>query len=425
MRKLFILCLGCLALSLSSVAQNVVTLSMYRDAVLADSYKIEVDVLNQMTIEEKQSIIKKGFLPTLNASGDFALNFRDEMTTIGGVSSRLQPYSFSLQPQIIQTIYGGHGVRNNYKRVQVELEMAENLTLHTVSEIIYAADYAYWNLASNRAYVDASMQYVKIIQELRDIIELRFKDGYISKRDLLMTDVRLGEAEYSLISAQQSYSISLSNFNILMGVDINTPYKIDANVITTATLPHRIKQENLFDYRSDYTAAQKRIEYEEYGIKVARSAYNPQVVGGISGAWRNNTPNINGGSRIDGYMFVRVSIPIFAWGERRNTVNIAQNMRYESTLQLDNLKDLITQEENIAWLSIEHSSMQVDKSVYSLQLGRDNLQLNTYSYNEGQIPISDVLSAQLSWLQLYTNAITAGYNYKVSIAQYRNAIGKL
>ena len=231
MKRVLILCFGYFILAGSSVAQEVISLEMYRDAVLADSYEVEIEVLAEMSLEEKKSALKKAYLPSLNASGDFSLNLRSKRVTVGGVSSKLQPYSFSLQPQIIQTIYGGHSVQNNYKRVQIELDMAKVSTLYTVSEIIYAAEYAYWNLASNRAYLDATKQYVEIIKELKRIIEFRFKDGYISKRDLLMTEVRLGEAEYSLISAEKSHEISLNNFNSLMGVDINTPYKIDANIL--------------------------------------------------------------------------------------------------------------------------------------------------------------------------------------------------
>ena len=423
MKRILLLCLGCFAIVSSSVSQERISLQMYRDAVLASSYDLKIEELSQMSVEERQSALKKGFLPTVSASGDFNLNFRDEMATIGGVNSKLKPYSFSVQPQIVQTIYDGHGVRNNYKQSQVELEMAKSNTAYTMSEIVYAAEYAYWNLVANIAYLGLTNKYVDIIKELRDIIKFRFKDGFISKRDLLMIDVRLGEAEYSLISAQKSYDISLSNFNILMRVSTDTPHSIDADIISTSVLPLRIEPESLLQYRADYKSATKRIEYDEYGIKLSRMAYNPKVLGGVSGAWRSNTPNINGGTNIDGYMFVRVSVPIFSWGKRRNSVSIARNTHLTSIHQRDDLEQTIIKEENTAWLSIEHSAQQVDKSVFNLNLGKSSLDLNTYSYNEGQIPITDVLSAQLSWLQLFTNAINAGYNYKVSTAQYRKAIG--
>ena len=55
----------------------------------------------------------------------------------------------------------------------------------------------------------------------------------------------------------------------------------------------------------------------------------------------------------------------------------------------------------------------------SLRIAGENLEISTYSYGEGQASILDVLQAQLSWIQLYTNAIQSRYNYAVAVADYR------
>lgn len=49
--------------------------------------------------------------------------------------------------------------------------------------------------------------------------------------------------------------------------------------------------------------------------------------------------------------------------------------------------------------------------------------MNTFSYNEGKLPIIDVLSAQVSWLQAYTNVVSVNYQYKVALAEYAKALG--
>ena len=42
---------------------------------------------------------------------------------------------------------------------------------------------------------------------------------------------------------------------------------------------------------------------------------------------------------------------------------------------------------------------------------------------EGKLPIIDVLSAQVSWLQAYTNVVSVNYQYKVALAEYAKALG--
>lgn len=49
--------------------------------------------------------------------------------------------------------------------------------------------------------------------------------------------------------------------------------------------------------------------------------------------------------------------------------------------------------------------------------------MNTFSYNEGRYPILDVLSAQVSWLQAYTNVVSVNYQYKIALAEYAKVLG--
>ena len=54
----------------------------------------------------------------------------------------------------------------------------------------------------------------------------------------------------------------------------------------------------------------------------------------------------------------------------------------------------------------------------SLRIAGENLEISTYSYVEGLATILDVLQAQLSWIQLYTNSIQARYSYADAVSAY-------
>ena len=69
--------------------------------------------------------------------------------------------------------------------------------------------------------------------------------------------------------------------------------------------------------------------------------------------------------------------------------------------------------------ALENSRAQVEAMEQSLRIAGENLDISTYSYGEGLATILDVLQAQLSWIQLYTNAIKAHYNYAVAVSDYR------
>ena len=118
-------------------------------------------------------------------------------------------------------------------------------------------------------------------------------------------------------------------------------------------------------------------------------------------------------------------MPIFHWGERRHAVASARADLRSAEYALAQTADDLTLGISTAWTQIMEASIQIDISEANLEVARENLSLNTFSYNEGLLTILDVISAQLSWLQAYTNAITANFNEKVAVAAYRKAAGIL
>ena len=90
---------------------------------------------------------------------------------------------------------------------------------------------------------------------------------------------------------------------------------------------------------------------------------------------------------------------------------------------LDNTRDKIAQEVANAWTSLTEYTKQITVAEEACKIAEENLDLNTFSYNEGKLPILDVLSAQLSWIQSYSSLIQTWYQQKASLAQYNKAIG--
>ena len=111
-------------------------------------------------------------------------------------------------------------------------------------------------------------------------------------------------------------------------------------------------------------------------------------------------------------------MPIFHWGERHRVVAAAREHARQSGFAQSQLYDDIMREEMNGWITLVDSNAQVSTSMRSMLIARANLEISTYSYREGVTTILDVLQAQISWLQLYTNTITAQYNYAVAVSDY-------
>ena len=98
---------------------------------------------------------------------------------------------------------------------------------------------------------------------------------------------------------------------------------------------------------------------------------------------------------------------------------VARAARDEIRWTAEQRYDDIVREEMNGWTALVQSRAQVEASEASLRIAGENLQISTYSYGEGLATILDVLQAQLSWIQLYTNAIRAHFNYAAAVSDYR------
>ena len=114
-----------------------------------------------------------------------------------------------------------------------------------------------------------------------------------------------------------------------------------------------------------------------------------------------------------------MNIPIFHFRERRHAVGAARAVALQSEWTQAQLHDDILRQERNGWTALNESRAQVDAVKESLRIAGENLDLSTYSYGEGLTTVLDVLQAQLSWIQLYTNAITARFNYAVARSSYQ------
>ena len=89
------------------------------------------------------------------------------------------------------------------------------------------------------------------------------------------------------------------------------------------------------------------------------------------------------------------------------------------------MADQVSRQINDAYTRMVASYNEIETARGSVEVARQSLSLNTFSYNEGLLTILDVLSAQLSWLSAYNSLIATNYNCRQAIADYMRAIGRL
>ncbi len=365
-------------------AEAQITIEEYRAAVADHSWTLQAARSAGEETRETMLLRRTDYLPQVTATGSFTRTFRR--------FASLEPWTSLARLGIEQNVYSGGAVR--------------------------AADYAYWSLSRAESYLKAVREYIAIVGSLQKVVHRRFEEGYISKSDVLQIDSRMSDAEFGMVAAEQAYYVALHDFNVLRGQSVGQDVTLSQSILDTIDMPRRVDMATITARRPDFTASRMSIDAARWRIKSVRAAYLPKVGVGVYGAWQPYVPNSTGKTYVDGGAFISVDVPIFHFRARSHAVRSAEHAAQRSEWQSAQLYDTILTEEINGWTDIMSARAQLINSQQSLEIAAENLSISTYSYKEGLATILDVMQAQISWLQIYTNTITARFNLAVAVASY-------
>ena len=403
---------------------------------IVDAQTLSVEQYRQKVLEYNQDIqksqqavngalyslkgIRTGFFPKLDITGNYSYQL-EKVEFLPGTD--LKHDNYGVEAGLVQNVYSGSAVRKQYDVAKLQHAIAQLTLDHTVDNMIYPPDVSYWSVAANRNLYELSEQFVQIVRELYEIVNKRFEEGAISKTDVLMVQNRLKEAELQLNTNSTNYKTALQSLNIMMGVEPDAAVVLTDSIQKVLWVPKQEGVNKALERRADYQSAIMGIEMAKLQTDMARSKYLPQLAVGIKEKYGTTLLNVDGKAQWATTAYAQINIPVFHWGEMRQNVRLSRTQEWTKEQERSQPKDQVSKELNNAWVNVIEISKKLEIVYSSLDIAKDNLTLNTFSYNEGKLPIIDVLSAQVSWLQAYTNVVSVNYQYKVALAEYAKALG--
>ena len=422
--KTQLITLSLLFLGLTARAQQpYLSREAYRDKVEAYSQILKQQKLKTMASTEARKSAHTGFLPKIDINADGTLNLSD-LNAWNEPVGEYRNHTYQGVFIVSQPLYTGGALNAQHKIAKADERLNQLNEELTIDQIHYQSDAVYWNASASQAMLQAADKYQSIVKQQYDIIQDRFNDGMISRTDLLMISTRLKEAELQYIKARQNYTLALQKLNILMGEEPNNP--VDSlYTIDTASAPVQILSlENVLQRRADYESTEVNIMKSQAQRKAALSQFNPQLNMYFSGGWATATPNLGYDVSFNPIVGINLNIPIFRWGARFKTNRQQKAYIGIQKLQQSYVTDNINEELSAALTKLTETEQQVKTARENMALAEENLDLVTFSYNEGKASMVDVLSAQLSWTQAQTNLINAHLAAKMALAEYRKAISE-
>lgn len=422
-KTIFILIATC-ALGTNAGAQQAhLSREIYRDKVEAYSQILKQQRLKSVASMEARKIAATGFLPQIDITGEGTANL-NHLDKWNSAKGEYRPYTYQALATLGQPLYTG-GALIAQKKIAKADEQLDKLAIElTLDQIHYQSDAVYWNASAALATLQAAARFEDIVNQQYNIIQDRFDDGAISRTDLLMISTRKKEAELQFIKARQNYTLALQQLNILMGIKPDTPVDslCDISVVCPSVTP--LSLDEVLGRRADYASTDVNIAKSEAQRKAALSKYNPQLNMFLATGWDTGVTYMGLDVPHTPIAGVNINIPVFRWGARFKTNRQQKAYIGIQKLQQSYVADNILEELSAATTKLTETEQQVKTAEENRMLAEENLDLITFSYNEGKANMVDVLSAQLSWTQAQANLINAHLAAKMAIAEYRKVISE-
>ena len=393
----------------------------YRQKVLDYSQELKQAKEDISGANYQCKAVATGYLPQIDLAADVSYGLIS--TQFAGQT--LDPFNYSLGANLTQNIFAGGTVLAQHKIAKANVQIAEITEQYTIEEVLYQAEIVYWQAAANKQLLENAQNYYDVVKSLFDVVNKRFDDGYVSKSDLLMVNTRLKEAELLLNGSIRSEAIALQKFNILMGTPVNSTIELADLIDESMGIPQAKTLESILSMRPEYQLIDKNILKQQNYVSSVYAQYNPMIVAGVKGGWGTPMINLTGDALWNTTVYASLRFPLLEWGKRSYSTRAAKIEVAKLNMEKIRVTDQINSELSAAWVNLNENYQQILIVEDNLSIATENMELNTLRYNEGQLPILDVLSSQLSWIQAFNNYVQAQYGYKAAYTDYKKATGTM
>lgn len=423
--KLSIILFACLGFTSSLFAQESVFQQEYRKHVLDYNQDIKVAQQNAGMQSEYRKVAKSDFKPKLTGGANFNYTGNpyelsiSSPTTGGDMTFKGKSMNYGVGLSLEQSIYAGGALQGQLDVANYKQSMATNNLDRTINAILFEADVKYWQVIAQNEMVNVARSYVNSVKKLEEVARHRVEVDYADKNDLLMTEVKLNDANYQLLRAENSAQISKLALHSFANIseDINIP--LDDSVIALKNQPQLGSDiMALVSKRPEVLMANDQINLEKSNKKISKSKYLPHFSIGVDGNYSSPGYNFKTDMDFNYAVYAKLSVPIFEWGKGKSTRRAYDYSIQMATQQKSKLEDNINLEIRSAYYNYSQSIDQVKLTENSLLKAKESEDLTLDRYKEGTVSIVEVLNSQLYHQRAQINYIQSKLNAQIAKSEF-------
>lgn len=334
-----------------------------------------------------------------------------------------------LQVGLTQPIYMGGKIRAYNQLAGLSEKLALSGREQELQNIIQETDEAYWQIVSLVNRLKLAEKFVETLKKFEHDLEIMYQTGVSTKADLLSVKVKLNQAEMTLMRVEDGLSLSRMALNQICGLPIDTVFILKEELLNVRPV-NEFSEPNMnqiFRNRPEITSLSLATDIYRKKERIARSEYLPSVA--LVANYFAMAPSFFDGisTKLGGMWSVGIGVkaPVFHWGASRKTVRSARAETNKINLQLQEAREKIELQVNQAQFKVKEAARKMEVAGRNREKADENLKYADLGFQEGTIPVSNVLEAQTAWLAAHADLIDTQIEMKLCEVYLKKAYGVL
>ena len=362
-------------------------------------------------------------LPDLNGSASHSFNFGRSIQADNTYQSlNTQNTAFSLNTSI--PLFTGLKITNNIALAKLNLQAATEDLNKAKEDISIQVASAYLQVLFNDELAQVAHIQVELSKEMLAQKEAYFRTGKASEAEWLEAKSRVAQDQLSAVQADNNYKLALLDLSQLLELPspdnfaIVSPTAEMEEYMSSITSPTDIYNQAIL-FKPSIKAAQYRLEGAAKSVKIAKSAYFPQLSFGAG--LSTNYYKVAGmknpvfGSQLrdnfSQYFGFQLSVPIFNRLGTRNQVRSARIQQNTLNWQLEDSKKALYKEIQQAYYNALGAESRYQSSLTADEAAKASFNLMKEKYAEGKANATEYNESRTSWMKAISERLQAKYDY--------------
>ena len=328
--------------------------------------------------------------------------------------------SFSLGTSI--PLFTGMQIPNNIALSKLNLKAATEDLEKAKEDISIQVASFFLQVLFNHELTKVARNQAQLSQEQLEKKVAFFKNGKASEADVLEAKSRLAQDQLSVVQAENNYQLALLDLSQLLELPSPEDFHISIPDIdsfkTELSLPEEIYAQAMMN-KPAIKAAQYRLQGAEKSIRIAQSAYYPQLSFGagigtnyyhLSGI-ENEAFHTQWRQNMNKYLQFSLSIPLFNRFQTRNRVKSARIQHTALAWQLEESKKTLYKEIQQAYYNALAAESKYKSSLSASESAEASFRLMSEKYANGKASATEYNEMRTAWMKTLSEGIQAKYEF--------------